>query len=116
MEEQRLLGDSDLVSIAGAAKNFLDPQTQPVALRQVEISKTLHGIKDVHLINHTDCGAYGGRSAFAGEEAERRKHRDDLAAAADVIRGAFPDLSVVKWIAHLEELNHVIEVRFEKID
>ena len=116
MEEQGLMGDCDLVSLAGAAKNLLDPETQALALKQVGLSRQLHGIKEVHLVNHTDCGAYGGRAAFAGDEAEHRKHADDLTAAAEAIRQEFPDLTVVKWLARLAEQDHGWGLTFEKLE
>ena len=116
MEEQGLLGDCDLVALAGAAKNLLDPETQALTLKQIGLSRQLHGMKEVHLMNHTDCGAYGGHAAFAGDEAERRKHADDLAEAAEIIRREFPDLTVVKWVARLGEQEHGWSVNFEKLD
>lgn len=115
MEEQKMLGNADIVSLAGAAKNFLDTNTRTIALRQLEISKTLHWMTEMHLMNHTDCGAYGGKAAFQGPEAEHRKHAEDLAAAAQIIHETFPDLTVIKWIARLEEQDGHTRVRFETI-
>ena len=85
MAEKNLLGDADLVSFAGSAKNVVDPATREFALRQIEISKTLHGMKNVWLVNHTDCGAYGGRKAFADDMAEHDKHLADFAGEEEVV-------------------------------
>jgi len=115
MEEHGLLGDCDVVSLAGAAKNILDPGTRDLVLHQIDVSKTLHGISVVHLMNHTDCGAYGGHAGFANLEAEREKHIEDLKAAAGVIKDLYPDLAVVKWIAHIEKEGNVEDIWFEEL-
>src|SRR3990172_8777477 len=46
-------GSFDRVAIAGGVFDF------EYVLKQIEISKRLHHIKKVVLINHEDCGAYG---------------------------------------------------------
>src|SRR3989344_5369005 len=73
LEDKNLLGDIDIVSVAGAVKNNAD-----FLMKQIDISKRLHDIKEVILMNHTDCGAYGGRKAFGSAEDERNKHLSDL--------------------------------------
>lgn len=103
MEEQGHLGDADIAAFAGAAKNLLIPEYEAFALRQVELSKKLHSICEVHLVNHTDCGAYGGRAAFDDATAEQQTHQRDLEAATEKIKQQHPDLTVVCWIAHIEE-------------
>lgn len=99
-----LRGQYDKVSIAGAAKNLVDP-THPhdveVVLRQIEISQRLHAITEVLLINHKDCGAYG--NIFASPEEEERRHHDDLAKAAILIKERFPRLMVKTMLAGLTE-------------
>ncbi|TAL20686.1 hypothetical protein EPN90_00265 [Patescibacteria group bacterium] len=112
LQEQELLGDADLVSLAGAAKNFVDPLAEPLVMRQIEISKKLHGIREVYLINHTDCGAYGGRDKFASTTAEHNVLAGDLRTAAEMITAKFSDLSVKCWIAHIEGGGHV---RYEQV-
>lgn len=115
MENNGLMGDADLVSIAGAAKNIVNPETQAFALRQIEISKTLHGMKTVHLMNHTDCGAYGGKTAFADEQTEYAKLTGDLKEARDIVKAKFPDLEVSLWLAHIAEDGHESAISFEAI-
>ena len=115
MEQNNLMGDADLVSIAGAAKNIVNPETQAFTLRQIEISKSLHAMKKVHLMNHTDCGAYGGKAAFADEPAEYAKLTGDLKEARDIVKAKFPDLEVALWLAHMDESGHEAAISFEAV-
>lgn len=93
LDNQLLLGDCDILSVAGGVKdmNFV--------LSQVKLSKSLHSIKKVVLVNHTDCGAYGGSSAFANAEAEKMHHASELLKAKHEISRLFPDLTVETFLA-----------------
>lgn len=71
----------DRVAIAGGVFDF------DYISKQVDISKRLHSIKKVILINHEDCGAYG-------EAGTEEKHAEDLKKAATLIKQQFPDLEV----------------------
>ncbi len=106
LEERNLLGDIDIVSLAGVCKNIIDP-AQPTdrefVLRQLDISKRLHNVCDVILMNHTDCGAYGGRSAFASIEAEEARHVGDMRETRAIIAEKYPDLNVRMVLAHIED-------------
>lgn len=115
MTEHSLMDDCDLVSFAGAAKNIVNPETQAFALRQIEISKTLHEMKEVNLVNHLDCGAYGGRKSFESDEAEYAKLTGDLKEARDVVKAKWPDLEVKLWLAHIEEAEHEKKIWFEEV-
>ncbi len=104
MEKEGFLGDSDVVSVAGAVKNIVSPKEQSdkdLILRQIEISKRLHGIDEIILVNHTDCGAYGGKSAFANELEEEQKHELDLREARAVLQAAFPSLNIRLALARM---------------
>ena len=66
-------------------KNLLesaDPSSAATARLQIKLSHDLHGISRVILMNHLDCGAYGGRAAFASDEEEYSRHAEDLRSAA----------------------------------
>lgn len=79
----------DRVSIAGGVFDF------DYILKQVEMSKRLHHINKVILINHEDCGAYG-------QSGTPEKHADDLKNAADRIKEKYPDLSVETYYLLLD--------------
>lgn len=106
LEKEGLLGDVDIASMAGAVKNLVDP-AQPTdvefAMRQIDLSKRLHEIKKVVLMNHTDCGGYGGRKAFASMDEETARHAGDLEKAAAMVTAKYPDLEVVRAIAHIDD-------------
>ena len=54
---QHLLHDIDIISIAGAAKNIV-AEPEGFMMAQIGLSVQLHHISEVHLMQHTDCGAY----------------------------------------------------------
>lgn len=92
----------DLVSLAGGVKSLVAPENESeknFILKQIEISSRLHQIKEVYLINHSDCGAYGGRKAFGSEDKEREKHLEDLKQAQKIISDKLPHLNIkLIWI------------------
>lgn len=79
----------DRVAIAGGVFDF------GYISKQVEISKRLHHIKKVVLINHEDCGAYG-------EAGTPEKHAEDLKNAALKIKQQYPDLETQTFYLHLD--------------
>ncbi len=87
-KSQNIIGDCDVISVAGAVGNIVNPKQESdreFVLRQLGLSKKLHDIKKIILINHTDCGAYGGAAAFPSKEEERAKHEADLHAAKELV-------------------------------
>jgi len=95
------LGNADFVGWAGAGKAFLDPAGRDFVMHQVELSKQLHNIDEVHVVNHLDCGAYGGSKAFPDQTVERAKHLADLKAVRQTIQQRFPHLEVFGYLASL---------------
>ncbi|OGM20527.1 hypothetical protein A2714_04015 [Candidatus Woesebacteria bacterium RIFCSPHIGHO2_01_FULL_38_9] len=71
----------DYVGFAGATKDL------PTIMNQIDISVRLHSIKEVHLIHHEDCGAYGAEST-------PERHAEDLRKARDEINNKYPGLVV----------------------
>ena len=105
LKAQGLIDSYDLFSVAGTQKTFLNPETQATALKQVELSAKLHGMTDVYLIAHWDCGAYGGNATLGGGESEKNKYIQDLASAEAIIKKHFPNLKVRKYLARFGSNN-----------
>lgn len=79
----------DYVGFAGATKDL------KTIVTQLDISVRLHHIKQVVLIHHEDCGAYG-------KESSRKRHAKDLNKAKKRIHARYPDLQVDLYYLHLD--------------
>lgn len=79
----------DPVFIAGGAKNIASPeeeQHREFILRQIELSVKLHRPKKIVLMNHSDCGAYGGLAHFENDpEKELAAHKVELKLAKEFL-------------------------------
>ena len=108
----------DLVSLAGATKGLVenDPASVSIILKQIEISQRLHGVSEVYLIHHMDCGAYGGHQAFKNIQAEHDKQLADMEAAKKIIQQKFPQLTVKKILARIEEKAGENVIDFEMVN
>jgi len=88
--DQKLAGKTfDLVGFAGATK-YLDN-----ILGQIDISVKLHKIKEVYLMHHQDCGAYGDQDSL-------KRHRADLIKAKQAILKHHPHLKVFMYYLTLD--------------
>jgi len=85
----------DYVGFAGSTKNL------DTILGQLDISVRLHSIKQVVLMHHEECGAYGAEST-------PERHTQDLKKAQQVILEKYPQLSVDLYYLHLDG-------KFEKV-
>jgi len=111
LEENGYYDDCDMISVAGAAKSIAE-ENESFVEAQIDLSKRLHNIQKVILMNHTDCGGYGGRSAFDSDEAEREAHTQDLQTAKERMLAKYPDLTIKTALAvvgeggkvHIEEI------------
>jgi len=92
----------DLVHIAGGGGAFLADDASSLMLKQVDLSVKLHQSSMVVLINHEDCGAYGGKAAFADADAEHERHDSDLKKAAELIAEKHPQLTIKRLYQHLD--------------
>lgn len=107
LEKNGLLGDCDIVSIAGAVKN------SDFLLEQLDISVNLHGVQEVVLVNHTDCGAYGGSGAFGSAGEEYEFHAVELKKTKEMILAKYSSLKVKTVLAKIQPSGEVI---FEDIN
>ncbi|MFH1077898.1 MAG: carbonic anhydrase [Patescibacteria group bacterium] len=110
LDQNGLTGDCDLVSVAGATKCIVDPATPAETdflLKQIGLSHDLHSTKHLILMNHLDCGAYGGSKAFASPEEEHGRHVADLTRAGDILKQKYPELEIKKVIAKLDDAGAV---------
>jgi carbonic anhydrase len=102
----------DLISVPGGARDVNDAES--CLYRSIEdISLALHHVKNVLLIQHTDCGAYGGRANCGGtEQADHSFQLAELKKAGETLKQAHSDLAVHLALAHIRDDG---SVTFEKL-
>lgn len=91
----------DLVSLAGGARNLLQDKRREVALEDLATSIRLHDPDLIILVNHKDCGAYGGSAQFGSAQEEEQFHAQQLEQAAAVAQQSFPPDKVKTFYLHL---------------
>ena len=79
----------DYVGFAGGTKDL------DTVLKQIAISVRLHDIKEVVLMHHEDCGAYGA-------EGNPDRHAQDLRKAKEEIFKLYPQLTVQLYYIHAD--------------
>lgn len=89
LEENMADKTYDYVGFAGATKDL------ETIKKQLDISVRLHHIKQVVLIHHEDCGAYG-------VESTHDRHVTDLKKAEQTINTLYPYLKVDLFYLYLD--------------
>ena len=79
----------DIISLAGGVHDY------EMVLKYVQLAVQVHSIKQVTLINHEDCRAYGRDGTY-------KRHKHDLIDAEQKIEALFSDLSVETFYLHLD--------------
>ena len=68
-------------------------------LRDIDLVYRLHNVRQVVLVHHEDCAAYGGSAKLGSLAQQRRFHRMQLCRAARVLRREFSGLTVQGFLA-----------------
>jgi hypothetical protein len=64
-------------------------------------------VRQFHLINHEDCGAYGLEDVIDSPE-ELATHREDLRVAKALIQDRFPDTEILTYFMRLSGTAEVV--------
>lgn len=106
-EREGILGNCDEPASAGGV------QDMDSVLKQLTISVRLHNPEEVILVNHTDCGAYGGSQAFGSPSEEYEFHVEELKKAKEAVLAKYPLLKAKMLLAKIQPSGEVI---FESIN
>src|SRR5262245_2338171 len=96
----------DPIRIAGGTKCLASPEVErdrEFLLEQIRISIRRHATDTAVLMLHSDCGAYGGLTAFENDAAREAKHHcGELARAAACLQTEIPELKVKTFFVDFE--------------
>lgn len=94
----------DFPSLPGSAKAINESIGDDLAMSCISVPCDLHHVQRIVIINHQDCGAYGGSGKFNGSDEEEQKfHEEELKKAKDKILTKYPDKEVVLVYAKLTD-------------
>lgn len=101
----------DFPSLPGSAKAINECASgDDLAMTCIGVPVDLHHAKKIVVVNHEDCGAYGGSKKFAGDKnAEQTFHEAELKKAKAVILEKYPEKEVVLIYARLTDEKEAIE-------
>lgn len=97
IKEKLKIKSFDVLALAGGAKNLASPKEEiyrKIVIENLKISISLHKIKKIILVNHEDCGAYGGSKRFESLEKEISFHKKELLKAKKILKRIFPNQTI----------------------
>jgi len=111
VEEELGIKSYDFPKLPGAAKAINDCQSETdVPLQCIGVPCDLHHAQKIVVVNHADCGAYGGSKEFAGDdEAEQKFHESELQKAKEKILQYYPGKEIALVYAKLVDEGENIE-------
>ena len=91
----------DLKAAAGGVRAMLDSPNivRRWILRDIDLVYRLHNVRQVILVHHEDCAAYGGSTKLGSLAQQHRFHRVQLRRAARALRREFSGLTVRGFLA-----------------
>jgi len=100
----------DFPSLPGSAKAINESNDETFVFGCISVPVELHRAEKIVIINHQDCGAYGGSAKWNGDEkAEQEFHENELKKAKDKILAKYPDKEIVLIYAKLVDDKENIE-------
>lgn len=101
----------DFPSVPGGAKvlNELSDDVN-LAMECIGVPVKLHHVQKIVIVNHQDCGAYGGSANFENDDkAEQEFHEGELRKAKNTLLGLYPGKEIVLLYAKLTDNKSNIE-------
>jgi hypothetical protein len=96
----------DIIVVGGGTKTLASPRSdfeREFLVEQIGLSLKLHRAERIVLINHSDCGAYGGSVAFQHDvETETKYHAHELQTAVTLVAKIFPTITVEAYFVNFE--------------
>lgn len=110
LEKELGLVSFDFPSLPGSAKAINESNDETFVFGSISVPIELHHAKKIVIVNHEDCGAYGGSKKFGGDAAaEQNFHETELKKAKEKILEKYSDKEVVLVYAKLTDDKENIE-------
>ncbi len=109
-DEKLKIKSYDFPKLPGAAKAINESAEGDMSQSCVSVPCDLHEVKKIVIVNHEDCGAYGGSGKFEGDkDAEQEFHSQELRKAREIIQQKYPNKEIMLYYARLNEDNRQVQ-------
>lgn len=109
VEKELGIKSYDFPSLPGAAKAINGSNGTDLAMSCISVPCDLHHAQKIIIINHQDCGAYGGSAKFSNSEEEQKFHESELIKAKNKILEKYPEKEYILVYAKLVDEGEDIE-------
>lgn len=86
--------ECDSLAGCGGSKAIIDEQWRAVIFQALDLAVPLHRVRRVIIVDHVDCGAYGGSGKFGDRRDEAQFHAERLREAREIVHRSYPQLEV----------------------
>jgi len=120
LKKEGVYGEADMICVAGGVLPLVAPdheKNREFILKLLGISKNLHHIENIYLINHTDCGAYKSFGEM-DSKTETDLHKSHLGEAEEVVKEQITkgtQIEITKVLAEISYPDDKLHVNFRKI-
>ncbi|GMU28629.1 MAG: hypothetical protein AMXMBFR17_21690 [Candidatus Jettenia caeni] len=105
-ENLKIKDDYDHIAIPGSVTDIIRPETQKITFDKIDILLNLHHVNHLVLIEHKDCGAYGGSKYFDSDEKETEVLSNGLRRVRDILNEKYPNLKIDLFLASLKNVGN----------
>jgi hypothetical protein len=110
VEQELGIKTFDFPSLPGSAKAINECLGEnDLAMKCIGVPCDLHHVKKIVIVNHEDCGAYGGSAKFETREEEQEFHEGELRKAKEKLIKKYPDMEYILIYAKLSDDKENIE-------
>lgn len=110
VENELQIKSFDFPSLPGSAKAINESEDEKFVFGCISVPAELHHAEKIVIINHQDCGAYGGSAKFNGDDkAEQEFHEKELKKAKEKILAKYSDKEIILIYAKLADNKENIE-------
>jgi carbonic anhydrase len=108
VEKKLGINNFDFPSLPGAAKAINESISDDnIAMKCISVPVDLHHVEKIVIVNHSDCGAYGGAVKFNGDrDAEQKFHIGELEKAKEKLQKKYCK-EVISVYAKLNDENEI---------
>ncbi len=111
IEKELGIKSYDFPKLPGAAKAINECKSDSdIPMSCIDVPCRLHHVNKIVIVNHADCGAYGGSEKFnADVQAEQKFHEAELRKAKEKLLARYPEKEIILLYAKLVDNGENVE-------